>query len=164
MINVFLRVDYLDENDTDRIYNKTNISFSFNGISSSYEQIISPFGGVEIMNTSHFVSDDSDAFIWFKDNLPQVNVPASIFENKIYLSANKNTYGQTSKQRYENPNNETIEIPVGESKFHVELEWRDRQVSYKLTMKNKRTGDKKTVLGKWFETTPTGKYSIVKDY
>lgn len=59
---------------------------------------------------------------------------------------------------------EKILLPAGDSEFHVELEWRNRQVSYRLIMRNHRTDKLRTVDGKWIENTPTGTYKIVFDY
>lgn len=156
---------YLAETDTDRIYTKESTSYAYT-IPKSQDVEISPFGGVNIINTSYFTSDDSYAFLWFNENPLYIKVPKSIYEGNIYLSDAKYVYGGITKSQYEGTEvvKEKISIPAGKSKFHVELEWRDRQVSYKLTMKNKRTGNLKRVVGKWLETTPTGKYSIIRDY
>lgn len=156
---------YLAENDTDRIYTTESASYAYT-IPQLQDVEISPFDGVDIINTSYFTSDDSYAFLWFNENPLHIKVPKSIYEGNIYLSDAKYVYGGITKSRYEGTEvvKEKISIPAGKSKFHVELEWRDRQVSYKLTMKNKRTGNLKRVVGKWLETTPTGKYSIIRDY
>lgn len=156
---------YLAENDTDNIYTKKSTSYTYT-IPQSQEVEISPFGGVDIMETSYFTSDDSYAFLWFYENPPHVKVPKSIYEGNIYLSDAKCVYGEITKSQYKGTEivKEKISIPAGKSKFHVELEWRNRQVSYKLTMKNKRTGNMKIVVGKWLETTPTGKYTIIRDH
>lgn len=156
---------YLDENDIDRVYTKESTSYTYT-IPKSQEIEISPFGGGDIMNISYFKSDDSYAFIWFKGNLPNTEVPLSIINGQIYVTDEKKIYGEVSKSWYEAYNSvkEKVLVSAGESKFHIELEWRDRQVSYKLTMKNKRTRDMKIIVGKWLETTPTGKYTIIRDY
>ena len=156
---------YLAENDTDNIYTKKSTSYTYT-IPQLQEVEILPFGGVDIIETSYFTSDDTYAFLWFKENPPHIKVPKSIYEGNIYLSDAKYVYGEKTKSQYEGLEvvKEKISIPVGKSEFHVELEWRDRQVSYKLTMKNKRTGNMKIVVGKWLETTLTGKYSIIRDY
>lgn len=156
---------YLAENDTDNIYTKKSTSYTYT-ISQSQEVEISPFGGVDIIETSYFTSDDTYAFLWFNENPPHVKVPKSIYEGDIYLSEDKYVYGEITESKYEDTEDvkEKISIPAGKSEFHVELEWRNRQVSYKLTMKNKRTGNMKIVVGKWLETTPTGKYTIIRDY
>lgn len=156
---------YLAENDTDKTYTKESTSYEYT-IPQLQDVDIFPFSGVNIINTSYFTSDDSYAFLWFKENPPHVKVPRLIDEGDIYLSDVKYVYGEISKSQYEEIGvvKERISIPVGKSKFHVELEWLDRQVSYKLTMKSKRTGNMKIIVGKWLETTPTGKYTIIRDY
>ncbi|WP_139785104.1 hypothetical protein [Parabacteroides sp. Marseille-P3160] len=156
---------FLAENDGDTFYVTESNTYT-HSISKPMEIEISPFGGINIMNTSYFVSDNYYAFVWFKEDLIEVNVPSSIVDDKIYLSNEKKIYGKISKNWDEEYGTvkEKLLIPEGESKFHVELEWRNRQVSYKLTMKNKRTGDLKIVEGKWIETTPTGIYTIIRDY
>lgn len=156
---------YLAENDTDKTYTKESTSYEYT-IPQLQDVDIFPFSGVNIINTSYFTSDDSYAFLWFKENPPHVKVPRLIDEGDIYLSDVKYVYGEISKSQYEEIGvvKERISIPVGKSKFHVELEWLDRQVSYKLTMKSKRTGNMKIIVGKWLETTPTGKYTIGRDY
>jgi len=55
---------------------------------------------------------------------------------------------------------DSVTIPPGESVFFIEQEWRKRQVSYKLSLTNNRTGDEKIIEGKWIEVAPTGKYNL----
>ena len=156
---------YLTEYDKDEIYHEVNMEYIHN-IPEPVDFEISPFGGVVVLNTSYFMSDNTYAFLWFNENRPEVEVPISIYDGKISLSDNKKIYGEITKSRYEGAEvvKEIIPMPAGKSKFNVELEWRNRQVSYRVTMKNKRTGDFKTIEGKWLETTPTGKYTIIRDY
>lgn len=157
---------FLTENDKDDFYLNASMEY-IHDIPKPIKIEISAFGGADIMNTSYFISDDNYAFLWFNENPPEVKVPMSIYEGKIIdLSDNKKIYGKITKYWYEGSKvvKEKVSIPAGKSKFHIELEWRNRQVSYRIMMKNKRTGDLKTIEGKWIETTPTGKYTIVRDY
>ncbi len=57
----------------------------------------------------------------------------------------------------------TLEIPGNKVNFYLELEYRKRTVSYQLTLINNRTQDEKLIEGR-IETTPTGKFNIVKDW
>lgn len=162
----FENIEYFiakDDGDSFQIKQGTNYTYE---LLSPMETTISPFNGVNMTNTSYFESNDHYAFVWFKGNLPEVKVPSSIVDGKIYLSNEKKTYGEVSKNSYEKDDSlkDNILVPVGKSKFRVEVEWRSRQVSYRLTMKNNRTENRRTVEGKWFETTPTGRYEIIRDY
>lgn len=156
---------FMDEGDGDNFQIKKGTNYIYEML-SPMETTIFPFSGVDITNTSYFDSNDHYAFIWFKGNLPEVRVPSSVVDGKIYLSNEKNTYGEITKKLYEKDDSlkDNIVAPVGKSKFHVEVEWRSRQVSYRLAMKNNRTGNQRIVEGKWFETTPTGRYEILRDY
>ena len=156
---------FLSEDDGDILSVRKNGNYSIN-VTNPQEVVISPFGGVDITNTSYFISDDFNAFVWFEGDFPEVEVPSSIANGKIYLTDEKRIYGEIFERWYEEYDvvKEKVELSAEESEFHVELEWRKRQVSYRLTMKNKRTGNLKTIEGKWLETTPTGKYTIIRDF
>lgn len=158
---------YLTKDDKDSLYFKENIGYIHNNIPKPSEVEIYPFrNSANIMNRSYFMSDNSHAFMWFKENYPKVKVPSFIKDGEVYLSNEEHTYGEV----YENWNKEydtkkkKVSIPAGKSKFHVGLEWRNRQVSYRMIIKNKRTGEIKEVEGKWLETTPTGEYTIIREY
>lgn len=118
------------------------------------------------MKTSYFESNDPIAFSWIAKDSVLVPVPQVIDENEIYLSHDKKLYGAITRTPYINENDDmvTLEIPGNKVNFYLELEYRKRTVSYQLTLINNRTQDEKLIEGKWIETTPTGKFNIVKDW
>lgn len=126
----------------------------------------SPYNGPDIMKTSYFESNDPIAFSWIAKDSVLVPVPQVIDENEIYLSQDKKLYGAITRTPYikENDDMVTLEIPGNKVNFYLEPEYRKRTVSYQLTLINNRTQDEKLIEGKWIETTPTGKFNIVKDW
>jgi hypothetical protein len=150
----------LKEDDGDSLFVRKGTTYTFD-VPESQEISISPYGGVDIHNQSHFKSSEDDAFIWLKNDSLMVEVPTDIYLNEIYFNGEERLYSEYSSI---NPHGfeemKSISIPAGESEFFVEQEWRKRQVSYRLSLINNRTGEEKIIKGKWIETAPTGGYSI----
>lgn len=150
----------LKEEDRDSLFVKKGTTYNLN-IPESQEFTFSPYGGINVHNKSNFVSSEKDAFVWIENDSIMVGVPTDIYNNEIHFNGEQRLY---SKYSSINPHGfeemETISTPSGQSSFFTEQEWRKRQVSYKLSLTNNRTGEEKIIEGKWFEIAPTGEYSI----
>lgn len=153
---------YLQEEDGDSLYQKRGTGYELNYLTPG-EIGISPFGGIDIMNTSYFESEDNDAFVWLKDDSVKVNIPYEIFNERVILSPHKGIYGVVTRIPYENDTKVTMTIPAGKTRFYVMQEWRRTKVSYQLTLTNNRTGQEKVMTGKWIGTTPTGNYEVIRE-
>ncbi|WBL27025.1 hypothetical protein [Zunongwangia sp. HGR-M22] len=150
---------FLKEEDGDSLFFRNGMRRKFD-IPNPQSMSFSPFGGIDIQRNSQFISEENDAFIWLKNDSISVQVPTSIYEDEIYFNGKKNIYtAEVSIKPHGFDTMETLEIPAGESLFLTEIEFRKRQVSYKLYLINNRTNDEKIIEGKWIETAPTGNYS-----
>ncbi|MCG6186291.1 hypothetical protein [Maribellus maritimus] len=158
----FDRIEYkLDESDGDSIFVKQGTSFSFN-LQSSQEFSFHPINGIGIDKTSFFKSAEYDAFAWTESDSILVEIPSGIENGKLYFNGDKTIYTATSIRNDSKYGNlqETVTIPSGNSKFSVEIQYRERNVSYALYLVNNRTEKEKIINGKWVEFAPTGNYTI----
>lgn len=153
---------YIGDTDGDSLYLKRGTEYKHN-LTVPNEVSVSPFGGINIENTSYFESGDRHAFVWLEEIPVEVDVPYDIRDGNLHFSGEKRIYGEVTKTPYDGGGiMETIVVAAGVSSFYTEQEWRTRTVSYSLNLSNNRTGEKKTVHGKWVEVTPTGRYEIVQ--
>lgn len=161
----FDKIEYFtQENDGDSIYNKIGTTYVLD-ILEPQEYLVFPFKGVDSDVLSFFKSSDNNAFVWIADGSLKVEVPYHIFsDGKVLLGGERRLYSRTLvRQEYSFIDQvELVPVLSGKNEFAVEVEFRKRTVSYKLTLTNIRTGDKKEVFGKWIETSPTGKYSLTR--
>ena len=149
------------ENDGDSLYMSTKSSYRFFNVQEPMEFSISPYSGVNVLKRSFFISQEPDAFIWLEKEPVMVKTPSEIYNNEIYLYGEKKLYSNlVSESPYDNAKEELITIPVGNSEFFTKIQYRVRKVSYTLVLTNNRTREKKSIEGKWIETSPTGKYTI----
>lgn len=162
---IFKHIEYsISDDDGDELYIQKSISITHEAEAPTTITII-PFDGISPTEISYFKSDDSYAFLWFKDGLQEVNVPSLIDNGKVIsLSTGRYIYGEVTEKTISKDVEFEIEIPAGKSSYHTEVEWRNRQVSYTLVMQSKSTTHLKTIEGKWVEKAITGKYKIVRDY
>lgn len=111
---------------------------------------INTFSGFYQPSKSFFSSKDSYAFSSLAGKLPKVSVPADIVDGKIYLSSREVVYGEVTNEDVDVTDiQDAIEVPSGFSEFRSQVEWLERQVSYRVKMKSIRTSQIKTVEGKW---------------
>ncbi len=153
----------ISKEDGDSFFMKHSMTISYN-YSSPQSITFLPFSGLEPGKVSFFESDDIDAFIW-TDNNPEIMVktPVEIDGDKVIIGFDTALYSgkQTVRDNdYKFDTETTLEIPEGYSKYSVEIEMRKRIVSYTLDLTNNRTGEEKTVHGKWIETAPSGNFEI----
>lgn len=156
---------FVSEEDGDKLYYKKGTSMDFD-LTEQTNVTINPFNGINLVETSYFKSDDSYAFIWFKDGQLKVNVPELININNgevLTYSKDQYIYGEVTQKNTNRDVKHKINIPAGKSSYHTELQWRERQVSYHLIMLSKSTSLTKTIEGKWIERALTGEYKIVRD-
>ncbi|WP_146128749.1 cupin domain-containing protein [Salegentibacter salegens] len=150
----------LKEEDGDSLFVKKGTTYRFN-VQTSQEFSFSPYGGIDVENQSNFVSSEKDAFVWIENDSVMLEVPIDIYNNEIYFNGEERLYSKyTSVKPHGFEEKDTVTIPPGKSVFFIEQEWRKRQVSYKLSLTNNRTGDEKNIEGKWIEVAPTGKYNV----
>jgi hypothetical protein len=151
---------FLDTDDRDSLYMRNLVAtYQFN-LTSPREVEISPYNGPNIITNSYFKSDDPDAFIWLARDSVGVSVPVEVYGGDVFLSDQKQIYGGILSEPYKPEVMVAVSLPAGVYKFGTDVEWRHRTVSYKLTLTSNSTGESKEVLGKWVETSPTGKYEI----
>lgn len=151
---------FLDEGDGDSLFWQKAVTFKFSYTTPSTISF-GVFGGVDIMNKSYFESNDPYAFIWVAKDSIAVAVPERYYDGELFLSGEKRVYGAITKiLPTANDRMINLEVPAGKIQFEKHLEWRTRKVSYRLTLKNLRTDEKMSVVGKWIETTPTGNYKM----
>lgn len=151
---------FLDTDDRDSLYMRNQVATYQFDLTSPREVEISPYNGPNIVTNSYFRSDDPDAFIWLAKDSVEVLMPSEIYEGDILLSDQKQVYGGTLNELYNPEVMVAVPLPAGVYRFGTDLEWRHRTVSYKLTLTSNSTGESKEILGKWIETSPTGKYEI----
>lgn len=157
----FKNIEYaLKENDGDSLFiiNGAGCKFS---IPSPQEFSFSPFNGIKINRKIYFKSNEKDAFVWLKNDSVRVKIPSSIDNTDIYISGQKEIYTNLiTKFDHGFEQTEMVTIPSGQSEFYTQVQFHKRTVSYTLYLTNKRTGEEKTIEGKWVEIAPTGKYDI----
>ncbi|MCW2121175.1 hypothetical protein [Flavobacterium sp. 7A] len=150
----------LKKEDGDSLFVKKGTNFEFN-IQQSQSFTFSPYEGIKINNNSQFVSSDKNAFVWLKNASILVEIPTSFYNQEIYFNGEKKVYSNVeSISSHVFQGMETVVIPVGQSAFSSEIEYRKRKVSYELRLINNRTAEEKIIEGKWIEFSPTGNYSI----
>ena len=150
----------LKEEDGDSLFVKKGTTYRFT-IPESQELTVYPYGGIDVYKHSLFLSSEKDAFVWIEKDSIMVEVPTDIYNNEIYFNGEQRLYGKySSKNPHGFEEMATVTVPAGQSVFYIEQEWRERQVSYQLSLINNRTGQEKIIEGKWIETAPTGGYSI----
>src|SRR5690554_4388258 len=120
------------------------------------------FNGINVSNQSHFEGMPYHQSFWQEDNPILVKVPSSIYDNEIYFNGEELLYSSISTTRPHGFEDimETVVVPSGTTRTYAEVEYRKRSLSYTLVLTNNRTGEKKTIEGKWIETAPTGKYAV----
>lgn len=159
----FDKIEYsLKPDDRDSLFIVKGTTYQLN--ISPQEFKFSPFGGIDIIRRYYFESKDNNTFVWTNDNPPSIDIPHEIFDNQIYYDSQKGIYNNkivTTPHDYAETR-ETIWVPEGGIEFYTDIEFRHRIISYTVTLINNRTKTPKTVEGKWVETAPTGKYTIVK--
>ncbi len=157
----FGQIEYmLEKGDGDSIYIKDGVYRQFD-LSSPMEISFSPFGGIDIMETSYFGSGDYSAFTWTDGKDIEVEVPVYLSDSEV-VTGKERVYND---QVFNNPHaygdvQEKLLLPAGKSNVHSKIEFRKRTVSYKLVLINNSTKEEKIVKGKWIEAAPTGSYRI----
>ncbi len=158
----FNKIEYkLGNNDRDSLFVKQGSSYSFNLISGR-EFTFYPFNGIGIGKTSFFESEEKDVFVWTDPDSVSVIVPSGIWNDELYFNGEEAIYTNisTNKESEFSKQMTTVTIPSGKSEFSVEIQYRERRVSYALYLVNNRTKKEKVINGKWIETAPTGNYTI----
>ncbi len=158
----FKKIEYnINEYDGDSIFTKQGTTYGFN-IQSVQEFTFAPISGINIVKTSFFKSEEENAFAWIASDSILVKVPSGIWNNELYFNGEESVYTNNlliSKSDY-GKYTETINIPAGNSRFSVKIQFRERIVSYSLYLINNRTKNEKVITGKWIEMAPTGDYAI----
>ncbi|WP_071146053.1 hypothetical protein [Bacteroides ihuae] len=156
----FDKIEYaLNEGDGDSIYTGESKRSSFN-YSEPFELTMDAM--IDILQKSYFESTESDAFLWTDNDSILVKTPSSIYNGTIYYANVKSVYNNlVSKKPLTYKVTETMTIPAGKLKLETEIEYRRLKVSYLLTLINNRTGEKKTIHGKWIDILPIGSYSTI---
>ncbi|HSI78800.1 MAG TPA: hypothetical protein VK957_23100 [Lunatimonas sp.] len=151
---------FLDTDDRDSLYIRNKVATYQSNLTSPREVEISPYNGPNIVTNSYFKSDNPDAFIWLAKDSVDVSVPSEIDAGDILLADRKQIYGGIIDDPYKPEVMAAVPVPAGVYRFGTDVEFRHRTVSYKLTLISNSTGESKKILGKWIETSPTGKYEI----
>lgn len=109
-----------------------------------------------------FESEEKDVFVWTDPDSVSVIVPSGIWNDELYFNGEEAIYTNisTNKESEFSKQMTTVTIPSGKSEFSVEIQYRERRVSYALYLVNNRTKKEKVINGKWIETAPTGNYTI----
>ncbi|HUW07815.1 MAG TPA: hypothetical protein VMW01_16330 [Williamwhitmania sp.] len=159
----FKKIEYnIDKYDGDSIFIKKGSDYEFINISSAQEFTLEPFKGNNIVKTSFFKSDEENAFAWTASDSVLVEIPSGIWDNKLYFNGEESVYTNNpliSESNYSSFT-KTVIIPQGNSEFSVDIQYRERIVSYSLYLTNNRTKNEKVINGKWIEIAPTGDYAI----
>lgn len=139
---------------------KGNIHSFNNNSSEEHSLLLEPFNGV--FEFSQFVSNEKGAYPWTQTDSTMVEVPTQIIDDEVITNDRKSPYSNeiTKKESRFKENTVEINIPQGQFKFVVELEYRKRRVSYTLQLMNNRTNENKIITGEWIETAPTGNFKI----
>ncbi|WP_057936714.1 hypothetical protein [Algoriphagus resistens] len=153
---------YVGEGDGDSLYWRVGSTLKFT-VPNSQEIEIMPIGGVDVNSSFFFESDAPDAFVWLMADSVEVKLPANFQDGEIYYGQEKGTYTsyvQSGKSEYSDLK-EIIAVSPGYSEFRSEFEMRHRILSYTLLLTNNRTGEDKTIEGKWVQIAPTGNYRVI---
>ena len=142
----FENIEYfLEEGDGDSVYVRDQlVTYNFDFFAPQDVEVYA-FGGPNVMVNSHFESDDDYAFFWLTDEPVEVPVPAEIRDGRVFLSDEKRAYGNVFNEPYPSDARVTISAPAGQSKYANYIEERRRTVSYKLTITNNGTGERREV-------------------
>lgn len=116
-------------------------------------------------NNYTFISDDHKAFVWTKDEALAVEIPGGVLDGKLFYNRDSIQYqNSTSKLPLRFPVAEVeIDMPVGESECHFELEYEEYHATYRIFAKNKTTGAEKVFEGTFISSCPNGIYQLVWD-
>ncbi len=152
----------LEGNDGDSLFFQRGETYSFDN-NSSLEQKMSFGPFVNITEFSRFKSQEDAAFPWTEADSVMVEVPTQISGNKVLTNGEQSPYSRgliVKDSKFKKQESEKINIPLGESKFVVKMEFRKRRVTYTLHLTDNKTNKDKIITGKWVETVPTGNYEI----
>ena len=152
----------LGEGDGDSLYTREGTHYNFNLITPQ-QVSIDPFGGVDVLRTAYFESDNEFALKIRKDSI-KVPVPVEIRDGEMVFSELRDVYGIITRDPYTPGADAFVDVPAGGAHFWSKQEWHSRRISYTLTVRNNRTGELKEIEGKWREQARTGHYEIVKDF
>lgn len=153
---------FLSEGDGDELSLLDAATYRYT-ITDALETVIYALSGFSGSSRSYFESKDSYAFSSLGGHLPKVRVPADIVDGEIYLSNKEVVYGAVTDESVNMDESKlTIEVPSGHSEFRSQVEWLERQVSYRVKMKSIRTSQIKVVEGKWRLNAPSGNYKVVR--
>ena len=158
----FGKLDFvIKEGDGDSIVIKERPIRIIVSSDTGIEIVMSPCAGVD--KESYFESEDNNAFWGIVNDSIKVLTPIDLYNDKLYFGNQESIYNDEMKRE---PNDfedtkKDIKFPAGKHEIISYVECRKRKVSYVLTLINKRTKEEQTVEGKWIETAPTGKYTIV---
>lgn len=124
--------------------------------------IVLPFTGVE--DTYQFIHDNPETLYWQQQSETSVPLPVNIDTEtgEIGLSNEEYSFSDSPVTRecafmdvYER-----VQVSAGFPFITVEIEFRKRKLSYRMTLINNRTGAEKIITGRWLEEVATGKYNI----
>ncbi|WP_158856186.1 hypothetical protein [Lunatibacter salilacus] len=151
---------FLDSDDQDSLYMRNQVATYKFDLLTPQEIKISPFNGYNLVTNSYFASDDPDAFIWLAKDSVSVSIPSEIYSGDILLADRNQIYGGIVYEPYKPEVMVAVPVPAGVYRFGTDVELRRRTVSFRMTLTSKSTGESKEILGKWIETSPTGKYEF----
>lgn len=156
----FDRITYhLSEDDGDSLFTLQSTIYQFD-IHTEQDFSFTPFSGVDVARRSYFESAQPDAFVWLEDT--SVKVPIAILDQAIRYGEKEELYSNNITQSPHGFEGTMVGVvvPSGQSEVWAEVEYRWRQVSYKVLLTNNRTQEQKTIEGRWVEITPTGNYTV----
>ena len=150
---------FIGDGDGDSIYVVNNVmTYKFNFLNRQTIQLF-PLSSQNAY-TSYFKSDNPEAFSWLSDTTRFVHTPEYISDDNVYLSDQVLPYGELSKIPFKSDEQIDVDAPKGLSSYSIDLFFRSRKLSYRITLQNKQTGELKQILGKWYELKPSGEYKI----
>ncbi len=159
----FDKIEYtLKEGDGDSLYVVRGASFHLDLLEPREISFPTINDLISSVNQSYFESNQSNAFLWMKNDLIMVEVPSNIYDGTVYCNGEKKPYSNSvTTVPYDSGGfTKTIQLPAGHLIVNTEIQYRRRRISYILTLVNNRTKEKKSIEGKWIETTPTEEYTI----
>lgn len=116
-------------------------------------------------NNLSFESEDRRAFSWLKDEEMDVEVPGGVWNGELFYNREKIPYRNiiTKLPLNFSVGEVTINIPIGNSKCHFELEYEEYKAAYRVFVKNRKTGVEKVYEGTFVSSCPNGLYKLVWD-
>ncbi|GEM_PF-850477 len=158
----FKDIEYLLlEGDGDR-FSYENHTRNYPDSDEPTKLIIIPFTGVE--DIYQYTHDTPEGLYWQQQNDVSVPVPVEVDMQTGGIECSEIEYLFTttpvSKECAFLHLYEVVEVSAGYPFITVKITCRTRQVSYRATLINNRTGAEKVITGKWIEEVPTGEYSL----